>query len=159
VARTATGADRVVDYTKNDFTKDATTYDLILDVVVGSSFSRCQQSLKPHGVFLQSIMGLTTLLGSCGRPLPAARNSRAAWLWNIRRGYFIAGPVAAGKLKAVIERSYPLERTAEAFKCVEQGHKKGNVIITGASMNATILGTIAVVCARSTSMPKRDASS
>ena len=76
------GADRVIDYTKEDFTKDANTYDLIFDIVGATSFSRCQQSLKPHGVFLQNIMGLTTLFGSCGRPLLAARNSRAAWPWK-----------------------------------------------------------------------------
>jgi NADPH:quinone reductase-like Zn-dependent oxidoreductase len=51
------GADRVIDYTIEDFTKDARAYDLIFDIVGASSFSRCQQLLKPHGVFLQTSWG------------------------------------------------------------------------------------------------------
>ena len=57
------GADKVIDYTKEDFTKNGRTYDLIFDIVGATTFSRCENSLKPRGVFLQNIMGLTDLVG------------------------------------------------------------------------------------------------
>ena len=125
------GADGVIDYTKEDFTKDARTYDLIFDIAGASSFSHCQQSLKPHGVFLQNIVGLTTLLRILWTSIAGGKKLKGGVaMEHPERMNFIAELVAAGKLKAVIDSSYPLERIAEAFKYVEQGHKKGNVVIT-----------------------------
>jgi NADPH:quinone reductase-like Zn-dependent oxidoreductase len=125
------GADKVIDYTKEDFTKDAKTYDLIFDIVGASSFSHCQQSLKPNGVFLQNIMGLTTLLRILWTSIASGKKLKGGVaMEDPERLNFVAELVATGKLKAVIDRSYPLERIAEAFKYVEQGHKKGNVVIT-----------------------------
>jgi NADPH:quinone reductase-like Zn-dependent oxidoreductase len=125
------GADTVVDYTKEDFTKDARTYDLIFDIVGASSFNRCQQSLKTHGVFLQNIMGLTTLLRILWTSIAGGKKLKGGVaMEHPERMNFIAELVAAGKLKPVIDRCYPLERIAEAFTYVEQGPKKGNVVIT-----------------------------
>ena len=125
------GADHLIDYTKEDFTKDARTYDLIFDIVGASSFSHCQQLLKPHGVFLQNIMGLTTLLRILWTSIAGGKKLKGGVaMEHPERMNFIAELVAAGKLKPVIDRSYPLERIAEAFTYVEQGHKKGNVVIT-----------------------------
>jgi NADPH2:quinone reductase len=67
------GADRVIDYTKEDFTSRANTYDLIFDIVGATSFRRCRHALKPRGKFLQNIMALAAWLGSCGRQLLEAR--------------------------------------------------------------------------------------
>jgi NADPH:quinone reductase-like Zn-dependent oxidoreductase len=64
------GADKVIDYTKEDFTKNGETYDLIFDVVGAITFDHCQNSLKPKGIFLACIMGLTDTLRAIGPPLP-----------------------------------------------------------------------------------------
>jgi NADPH:quinone reductase-like Zn-dependent oxidoreductase len=125
------GADRVIDYTKEDFTKDDRTYDLIFDIVGAASFRRCRHSLKPRGVFLQNIIGLADI----GRILWTSVAGRkklkgGVAMENPERMNFIAELTVAGRLKPVIDRSYPLERIAEAFAYVEKGHKKGNVVIT-----------------------------
>ena len=125
------GADKVIDYTKEDFTKNAKTYDLIFDIVGATTFDRCQHSLKPHGVFLQNIMGLTDMVRILWTSIAGGKKIKGGVaMENPERMNFIAELAAAGKLKPVIDRSYPLERIAEAFKYVEQGHKKGNVVIT-----------------------------
>ena len=125
------GADKVIDYTKEDYTKSGETYDIVLDTVGKTSFSRCRKSLKQKGVFLPVSMGLTELV-------------QIVWT-SIKGGKRVKGGVAgesvedlellkklteAGKMKPVIDRCYPLEQTAEAFEYVEKGHKKGNVVIT-----------------------------
>jgi len=125
------GADKVIDYTKEDFTANAQTYDLILDIVGATTFDRCQPSLKPHGVFLQNIIGLTDIVRIFWTSIAGGKKVKGGVaLENSERINFIAELAAAGKLKPVIDRSYPLEQIAEAFKYVEQGHKKGNVVIT-----------------------------
>ena len=126
------GADDVIDYTREDFTRSGKTYDLILDTVAATTFSRCRQSLTPEGIFLPCIMSLTDML------------FRMPWT-SMRRGRKLKGGVAienrdrmnvimelaqAGTLEPIVDRSYPLEQIAEAFTYVEQGHKRGNVVIT-----------------------------
>lgn len=125
------GADRVIDYTKEDFTENAETYDLIFDVVGATTFDRCQKSLKPQGVFLSCIMGLPDVARSLWTSVNGGKKMRGGVaINNPERMSFIAKLTAARKLKPVLDRSYPLERVAEAFKHVERGHKKGNVVIT-----------------------------
>ena len=125
------GADTVIDYTRDDFTKNGKTYDLIFDVVGATTFDRCQHSLKPDGVFLQNIMELTDVVRVLWTSIARRKKIKGGVaINNLKRMSFIAELVAAGKLRPVIDRSYPLERIAEAFKHVEQGHKKGNVVIT-----------------------------
>ena len=125
------GADKVIDYTKEDFTRNGQTYDLIFDVVGATTFDRCQNSLKPRGVFLQNIMGLTDLVRILWTSITGRKKLKGGVaMENLGRMNFIVHLAADGKLKAVIDRSYPLEQIAEAFKYVEQGHKKGNVVIT-----------------------------
>jgi NADPH:quinone reductase-like Zn-dependent oxidoreductase len=125
------GADKVVDYTKEDFTANAQTYDLVFDVVGATSFGRCQRSLKPHGVFLQNIMGLTDIVRILWTAIAGDKKVKGGVATeHPERMRFIAELAAAGTLKPVIDRQFPLERIAEAFKYVEQGHKKGNVVIT-----------------------------
>ena len=103
------GADRVIDYTKEDFTKDAKTYDLIFDIVGATTFSRCQHSLKPRGVFLQNIMGLTDMVRILWTSIAGGKKLKGGVaMEHPERMNFIAELVAAGKLKPVIDRSYPL---------------------------------------------------
>ena len=103
------GADTVVDYTKEDFTKASENYHVILDAVGESSPSRCRRSLTKNGVFLSVV--------SCAAVLA----DDLTYLKNL---------IEAGKLKAVSDRRYPLELVPEAHRYVEGGHKKGNVVIT-----------------------------
>ena len=125
------GADNVIDYTKEDFTRNGETYDLIFDIVGATTFDRCQRSLKPQGVFLQCIMGLTDMARILWASIAGGKKLKGGVaMENPERMSFITALAAAGKLRPVIDRSYPLERIVDAFKHVEQGHKKGNVVIT-----------------------------
>jgi len=129
------GADKVIDYTKEDFTKSGQTYDAIFDTVSKTSFSRCKGSLKQRGVyltvdwpFLQALW--TSMIGSKKVIIGIAPNRTEDLI-------FLKELVESGKLKPVIDRRYPLEQTAEAHRYVDKGHKKGNVVITVGHNNKT----------------------
>ena len=125
------GAGTVIDYTKEDFTQNGKTYDLIFDVVGATTFDRCQRALKPHGVFLQNIMELSDIARVFWTSITGGKKIKGGVaLGNMSNMALITALAEAGTLRPVIDRSYPLERIAEAFKYVEQGHKKGNVVIT-----------------------------
>ena len=125
------GADKVIDYTREDFTKNAETHDLIFDVVGATTFDRCKHLLEPQGIFLSCIMGLPDVARSLWTSIIGGKKMRGSVaINNPERMAFIAELAAAGKLKPVIDSSYPLEQIAQAFKHVERGHKKGNVVIT-----------------------------
>jgi NADPH:quinone reductase-like Zn-dependent oxidoreductase len=132
------GADRVIDYTREDFTERGETYDLIVDTVCGRvSYPRCKGSLKPNGIYLAVAGGLpeavhmlwTSLTGGRKVVIGSAPEGKADLL-------FLKELVETGKIKPVIDRCYPLEQTAEAHRYVDQGHKKGNVVITVGSPRA-----------------------
>jgi NADPH:quinone reductase-like Zn-dependent oxidoreductase len=126
------GADKVIDYTREDFTRNGETYDLIFDVLGRSSFARCQSSLKPNGIYLLASFKMkplfqmlwTSITGSRKKVICAMASEKAEDL------VFIRELVEAGKIKSIIDKCYPLEQTAEAHRYVESGHKKGNVVIT-----------------------------
>lgn len=125
------GADQVIDYTKEDFTQNGETYDLIFDVLGKSSFSRCQGSLKPKGVLLFASFKMKQLF----QMLWTSRNGSKKVICAIAPGstedlISIKELIEAGKIKAIIDKCYPLEQAAEAHRYVEAGHKKGNVVIT-----------------------------
>lgn len=126
------GADEVVDYTREDFTKNGRTYDLILDAVAATTFSRCRGSLRPKGVFLPCIMSLTDML--VRMPWTAITGGKrlkgGVAIENAARMDLIRDLADAGQLRPVIDRSYPLEQIADAFRYVEAGHKRGNVVVT-----------------------------
>ncbi len=125
------GADHVIDYTREDFTKSSQTYDVILDTIGKSSFSGSLRSLKENGTYLNANPGL---LGTVRRRWTSKRSSKRVIPWTA--GYTANNLLAlkelieAGAIKAIIDRRYPLEQIAEAHRYVETGHKKGNVVIT-----------------------------
>jgi len=129
------GADKVIDYTKEDFSKSGETYDIIFDTVGKSSFSRCKSSIKQRGVYLTVEWPLlqalwTSVVGSKKVIFGIASE-------NPEDLIFLKELLEAGKIKSVIDRRYPLEQTAEAHRYVEKGHKKGNVVITLEHNNKT----------------------
>jgi 2-desacetyl-2-hydroxyethyl bacteriochlorophyllide A dehydrogenase len=126
------GADHAIDYTQEDFTQSGQTYDVIFDVMGKSSFSGSIQSLKPNGLYLlggnsgpsQMLRGRWTSMTSSKKVIIGAASPKTEDL------VFLKELIEAGKLKAIIDRSYPLEQTVEAHRYVETGEKRGNIVIT-----------------------------
>jgi NADPH:quinone reductase-like Zn-dependent oxidoreductase len=122
------GADKVIDYTKEDFSKTGQTYDFVFDVASKSSFSRCKSSLNQRGIYLATVPTLkimyqtlwTSMMGSkkvIFGPSPAADSAVDL--------IFLRELIEAGKLKSAIDRRYPLDQIIEAHRYVEKGLKKG----------------------------------
>jgi NADPH:quinone reductase-like Zn-dependent oxidoreductase len=125
------GADTAIDYTKEDFTQNGETYDLIFDILGKSSFSQCQSSLKPNGTLLFASFKMKHLF----QMLLTSKTEGKKVICAIAPGSLedlisVKELIEAGKIKAIIDRRYPMEQAAEAHRYVEQGHKKGNVVIT-----------------------------
>jgi NADPH:quinone reductase-like Zn-dependent oxidoreductase len=127
------GADRVIDYTAQDFTRDEQTYDVVLDSVGKSSFGQCKRLLKPGGIYISSELG------------PLAQNPLLAVIAPLHGGKKVLFPIPkhdqemmgyfrelleSGKLTPVIDRTYSLDQIAEAYRYVETGQKIGNVVIS-----------------------------
>ena len=131
------GADQVVDYTQEDFTKRGEIYDVIFDVIGKMSFSRSEKSIKQNGTYLlanpvsQMVQGLWTRMTSSKKVIMETSSGTIADL------IFLRELIEAGKLKTVIDRSYPLEQIVEAHRYVEKGGKLGNVVITVEHNNKT----------------------
>ena len=130
------GADQVIDYTRDDFTKNCKTYDIIFDTVGKRSFSECKGSLTDEGIYLATVptpvimlQALWTAKSGSKKVKFAATGLRSA-SEKIKDLVFLTELIEAGKIKPVIDRCYPLEQIADAHKYVEKGHKKGNVVIT-----------------------------
>jgi NADPH:quinone reductase-like Zn-dependent oxidoreductase len=126
------GADRVIDYTAEDFTKDAQTYDVVLDAVGKSSFGRCKRLLKPGGIYLSSELGtlaqnpvlalITPLFGGKRVMFPIPTHDQAM----VR---YFKDLLESGQFKPVIDSRYPLDQIVAAYRYVETGQKIGNVVI------------------------------
>ncbi|MFC2017674.1 NAD(P)-dependent alcohol dehydrogenase [Chloroflexota bacterium] len=126
------GADEVIDYTQEDFTKNGKTYDFIFDAVGKRSFSQCKGSLKQGGVYLLSIPTLAILLQTLWTSIIGSKKARlGSPKSTIKDLGFLKELIEAGELKPVVDRTYPLEEIIEAHRYVDKGHKKGNVVITG----------------------------
>jgi NADPH:quinone reductase-like Zn-dependent oxidoreductase len=126
------GADKVIDYTKEDFTKSGQTYDIVFDTIGKSPFSGCLRSLKEKGVYLKAVhMGLSPILRGLWTSMTSTKKVIGAIAIPCKEDLiFLKDLIEAGKMKSVIDRTYPLAQIVEAHRYVEQGHKKGNVIIT-----------------------------
>lgn len=125
------GADLVIDYTQEAFTKNGETYDVIFDVPGKSSFSGSMRSLKQNGRYLLANPGMSHAFQG---PWASMRSGKkvifGAASQTTEDLIFLRDLIETGKIKAVIDRSYPLEQIPEAHRYVETGHKKGNVVIT-----------------------------
>lgn len=125
------GADHVIDYTREDFTRTGKTYDAIIDVVGKSSFSRSLRALKKHGHYVLGNPSLSGMIrGTWMSRTTSKKVSFEPASYKAEDFTFLNQLLEAGKIKPVIDRYYPLEQTAEAHRYVEEGHKKGNVVIT-----------------------------
>src|SRR5438876_5132196 len=130
------GADEVVDYTREDFSRAGRVYDIVFDTVGKSGFSRSLASLKRGGAYVRvgGSGGLPSLLGGILRGLWASLTGAAKVIGGVARGTtgdlaFLKGLIEAGKLRTVIDRRYALDEIAEAHRYAEAGHKKGHVVI------------------------------
>ena len=121
------GADKVIDYTKEDFSKSGETYDIIFDTVGESSFSDCKRSLKKKGILLEAVIKVSHLIQGLWTSIKVIGGGATEKIEDI---VFLRELIEAGKLKSVIDRTYPLEQMVEAHRYVDKGHKKGNVVIT-----------------------------
>jgi len=125
------GADHVIDYTQEDFTKNGETYDVIFDIVYKSSFSGCMHSLKKKGYYISAIPKVSLFFRMLWTSMTSSKKVRFGMApYKSKDLIFLKGIIEEGKLKSVIDRSYPLEQVPEAHRYVETGQKKGNVIIT-----------------------------
>ena len=123
------GADKVIDYTKDDFSRNGETYDVIFDVVGKAPFSTCMSSIKQNGFYLMGNPGVSHLL----RKLLTSGSKRivgGAASYKPEDLALLKELIESGKVRSVIDRQYPLERMAEAHRYVDTGQKAGNVIIT-----------------------------
>lgn len=127
------GADKVIDYTREDFTQNGQTYDVIFDAVGISSFGRCKRALRPKGIYMTTVPSLGivfNMLRTARSRGKKAKFTTAGLLQSKENLTFLQTLFEAGRIKSVIDRCYPLEQVAEAHRYVETGRKKGNVIIT-----------------------------
>lgn len=124
------GADHVIDYTQEDFTRNGQTYDVIFDIPGRSSFSGSIRSLKRNGRYLLANPGLSHVLQG---PWTSIRSGKkvifGAASQKIEDLIFLRDLIEAGQIRPVIDRRYSLEQIAEAHRYVETGYKKGNVVI------------------------------
>jgi NADPH:quinone reductase-like Zn-dependent oxidoreductase len=128
------GADKVIDYTREDFTQNGENYDLIVDILGKSSFAQCEGSLTEHGIYLLASFKMKPVFEMVGTSLPGRQAGKrvicAMASEKPEALDFIRELVEAGKYKVIVDRCYPLEQTAEAHRYVESGLKKGPVAIT-----------------------------
>jgi len=125
------GADTVIDYTQDDFTKNGQTYDVIFDSVGKHSFRRSRGSLRPGGIFL-----VTDGFENFPLALWTWKIGNKRVVWDIPPRYrkqdvvFFKELIEAGDYRPVVDRTYPLEQVVEASRYVETGQKTGNVVLT-----------------------------
>ena len=124
------GADHVVDYTKTDVTTAGGHYDIIFDTTSTASYARVGHMLKPGGRLLIVLGSLTQAFG-IGAPSRSSGHKSIAGVAGVKLEdlQFLAGLAATGVLKPVIDRSYPLDGAVEAHAYVDQGHKRGSVVL------------------------------
>ncbi len=128
----AMGADRVIDYNKEDFTVNAGIYDVIFDAIGKRTYGQCKRALTPQGIYLSTVLSGSILFNMLRTAVFGGRKAMfvtAGLMQNQENLAFLRELCEAGTLKPVIDRRYPLEQTAEAHRYVDTGRKKGNVVI------------------------------
>ena len=127
------GADRVIDYTQEDFTRNDETYDVVFDAVGKHSFRRCRRSLKPGGTFIETDLGFmwhVPPLALATRWISDKRVTLPIPKYTKEEVVLAKQLIEAGKYRPVIDRTYPLEEVVAATTYVETGQKTGNVVLT-----------------------------
>lgn len=124
------GADHVIDYTKEDFTKNGKQYDVIYETVNKAPVSACIAALKNNGTLILGAAMLPEMLqGKWASMTSGIKVISGVAIATAEEVNFLRKLTETGKLKPVIDRTYPLEHIADAHRYVDQGHKKGNVVI------------------------------
>jgi NADPH:quinone reductase-like Zn-dependent oxidoreductase len=129
------GADQVIDYTKEDFTKNKEQYDIIYDTIGQLSFLACKQSLAPHGVYVSPVLGFRLLFQMLWTSVFSKKKAKFSAtgmrpVAELRKLFQELNEVIkAGKLKSIIDRRYAMEQIADAHRYIDQGHKRGNVVL------------------------------
>jgi NADPH:quinone reductase-like Zn-dependent oxidoreductase len=133
------GADVVVDYTREDFTKNGETYDVVFDAVGKTSFRRCRRSLKPGGVYLETDLGFmwhVPLLALATRVIGSKRVALGITKYRKEDVELLKVLIENEEYRPVVDRTYPLDDVVEASRYVETGQKTGNVVLTVAGAEA-----------------------
>lgn len=134
----AIGADHVIDYTQEDFTQNGQVYDVIFDVVGTISLSRSKRSIAQNGTYLlANPLGGQIVRGPWTRMTSSKKVIMQTASGTIEDLVFLRELIEAGKIRTVIDRTYPLEQIVEAHQYVETGDKKGNLVITVAHIDRT----------------------
>ena len=127
----ALGADKVIDYTREDFTKNGETYDLIFDILGKSSFSSCQNSLKGNGIYLLASFKMKQLFQMLWTSITGGKKVICALSSESPKDLvFIKRLIEEGKIISLVDKRFPLEKSADAHRYVEKGYKTGSVTIT-----------------------------
>jgi NADPH:quinone reductase-like Zn-dependent oxidoreductase len=125
------GAERVIDYTQEDFTRNGERYDVIVDTAGTSPFSRCQASLAERGRLLLVLASLPEMLRAPWVSLASTKRVIGGVVsWGVADLRLLAGLAEAGEFRPVIDRRYRFEEMVEAHRHVDAGHKRGNVVVT-----------------------------
>jgi NADPH:quinone reductase-like Zn-dependent oxidoreductase len=124
------GADQVIDYTQEDFTKNGERYDIIFDAAGKTTFSQCKTALKNKGIYLSTVVVLPEIKGLWHSMTTGKQVIGGTAATRTEALVFLKELMETGRLKPAIDRCYPLEHMAEAHRYVETGHKRGNVVIT-----------------------------
>ncbi len=129
------GGDKVIDYTRKDFTSGTETYDIIFDTVGKTSFGKCRKVLSENGRYLCTVLGIPLMMRMMWTSIFGKKKARFA-ATGLRKHdeknedlRFLIGLFEAGTVRPFIDREYPLEDIAEAHRYVDGGHKRGNVVI------------------------------
>ncbi len=124
------GADRVIDYTKTDFTKDEEAYDIVFDAVGKCSFSKCKKLLREDGLYLTTVPSFRLLAQMLWTSKVGKKKAKFGIASGPENLHFLKELIESNKLRIVIDRTYPLDAIAEAHAYVEQGHKVGSVAVS-----------------------------
>jgi NADPH:quinone reductase-like Zn-dependent oxidoreductase len=127
------GADEVVDYLQEDFTKNGKTYDVVFDAVGKHSFRRCRRSLKAGGIYITADLGFmyhVAILTLLTKWIGSKRATIGIGRYRKQDVLFLKELIESGHYRAVIDRTYPLEEVVEATRYVETRQKTGNVVLT-----------------------------
>ena len=125
------GADKVIDYTKEDFTKTHQRYDIILDAVAKSSYSKCKKILNQGGIFISTRFSPLLLIQVMSTVLFGSKKAKTVFVNSNTKDLEIIGElIKENKVKSIIDQSYPMNKTSEAHLHIENGHTRGKVVIS-----------------------------